>query len=163
MRRQHAIGLERLAGILLGPGQHLLTHQTEEAFGRPFRRAGLDAPRPAGARQRVGGGEHGIQMPLGRLVVADEIADTFPEAAPAPACRFRSPEPAPELRRLERGQMAGKGRIRGVEEMMTLVEDEPAQILRCGLLFFRLCIADGLIDRRLAQDERMSRDRKSVV
>ena len=58
---------------------------------------------------------------------ATEISDAVGEAAAAPASAFGPADPAPELGRLERRQMAREGAVGGIEEMMAFVEDQPAQ------------------------------------
>ena len=64
---------------------------------------------------------------LGGVAVGDEIADPLGKAAPAPALRFRSAQPAAQFGGFERRQMAGKGGVGGIEKMMAFIEDETAQ------------------------------------
>src|SRR5207248_798634 len=123
---------------LPGPRQHLLADERQEPFCRTFGLACLDTSRPAGSRQRQGGLERMLEPFLRRLVIGDDVADAVGEAAPTPTRRFRAADPAAQLGSFKCAQMARKGAVGGIEEMVAFIEDEPSEATRSCFFLLRL-------------------------
>ena len=157
--QRQAVGFERIAGaVLLGPRQHLAAHEGEELFGQALRLARLHAPGPAGAGKGQCGAQHLLQQLLAVLVLAQQIADAVGQAAAPPALGFGPPDPAAEFGGFERRQMAGKGRVRGIEQMMALVEDDAADAAGRCFLFLGRGHAQRMVDGGLVQHQRVVGD-----
>ena len=121
-----AIGFKRHALIILGPRNHLLAHERQKRLGFTLRLASLDAPHPSRSGQAESTLQHLVQQGFSLIVITGQISQPVDQPAPAPPLRLRAADPAPELGRFLSGQMAGEGRVGGIEQVMAFVEHQPA-------------------------------------
>jgi hypothetical protein len=127
-------------------------------FGQPLRLARLHAPGPARAWKRQCRAQHLLQKLFAVLVLAQKIADAVREAAAPAALGFGPPDPAAEFGGFERRQMAGEGRVRRIEQMMALVEDDAADAAGGCFFFLGRGHAQRMVDGGLVQHQRVVGD-----
>ena len=104
-----------------GAGEDLGADGGEQAFRGAVRLAGQAGGEP-GAGQDAGGGERILQMGGELHVVADHGFEAEAEAFGAGAGFLGAEQPAPEQRALDAGEFGAERAVRGVEQMVALVE-----------------------------------------
>ena len=107
--------------MLLARARTSSAHLDQEALQRAAGRAFADAPLPAFAGQDAGRFQDRLQGLACRLIARDQIVD--PALQPAQPSGLGADQPAAQFGGLQPRQMAGKGAVGGVEQMMALVED----------------------------------------
>ena len=122
------LGLEPVARFLrLGARVDRAAHLGEQRLDRPERRALGQPLQPAVRRQRLRRLDRRIERAPALFVVGRDVHQPRRQPAPAAArAPFRTDDPAPQLDRFLPAERNGEGRIGGVEQMMALVEQDPA-------------------------------------
>src|SRR6185503_5234511 len=157
LEQRLAVGFQRLSAIVFRSRQDLPAHQCQEQFRRSFGYARLDASCPSGAWKLAREQGCRLQKLVRFILLADQVGEPVGKAAAAPALHFGSTDPPPEFGCLMRREMARKGAVGRVEQMMALIENEPAKISGYFLLS-AVGRAERMVDRDLMQHQSMIGD-----
>ena len=139
-----------------GPGAQLFQHRHQEGLDRPHRAdlagAGGDAAAPAFAWQGGGGVQHRLQRRAGVVAIGQQLRQPRLQPTAAPPPPLRTADPAAHLGGLRAAEGGGEGAVGGVEQVVALVEHDPAQA--AGLAVVLLPPRrPGAVEGRLAEHQ----------
>ena len=118
-------------------GPELDPHGRQKALERTLGPCAVgtgDPPAPAFGGKLACGVDHRLQGLTSGPICTGQVAHPRLQPPTASAPPLRAPDPAPQLHGLLAGKGRGKGRVRRIEQMMSLVEDHPAQVGRLRIL-----------------------------
>ena len=133
-RHQSTVGLRELGlkpvscFLRLRPREHGAAHLRQQAFDRPELSAFNQPLQPAVRRQCLGRFDRRVERARALVIVGRDIHQPRRQAPP-PSSRtaFGPDNPAAQLDRLLSAERHSESRIGGVEQMMPLIEQDPAR------------------------------------